>query len=163
MSSKQLRINVQAALRHLATGDLATSTTALLKTLGYSSNKTTDLPAQPTAFAKELEALVGGTRQLNPVEASLPDWKSAAFLFQLTNDELPALAAGQPDLLGHTSGMQAHQVESFVFIAIDLKARTWSRLTWPSSRARSIASSPCLPSCCSGTHRTTARRCCQSR
>ncbi len=127
MSSKQLRINVQAAMLHLATGDLATSTTALLKTLGYSSNKTTDLPAQPTAFAKELEALVGGTRQLNPVEASLPDWKSAAFLFQLTNDELPALAAGQPDLLGHTSGMQAHQVESFVFIAIDLKARTWSR------------------------------------
>jgi adenine-specific DNA-methyltransferase len=127
VSSKQLRTNVQAALHHLATGDLATSASALLDTLGYSSNKTTDLPAQPTAFAKELEALVGGTRQINPLEASLPNWKSAAFLFQLTNDELPALAAGQRDLLGHTGGVQAHQVESFVFIAIDLKPRTWSR------------------------------------
>ena len=106
---------------------MAISASALLSTLGYSSNKTTDLPAQPAAFAKQLEALAGGTRQLNPLEASLSDWKSAAFLFQLTNDELPALAAGQRDLLGHTGGVQAHQVESFVFIAIDLKPRTWSR------------------------------------
>ena len=127
MSSKQLRTDVQAALHHLAVGDLATSAAALLKTLGYSSNKTTDLPSQPAAFAKQLEALAGGTRQINPLEASLPDWKSAAFLFQLTNDELPALAAGQLSLLGETSGVQAHQVESFVFIAIDLKPRTWSR------------------------------------
>ena len=87
MSSIKLRTNVQAALHHLATGDLATSASALLDTLGYSSNKTTNLPAQPAAFAKQLEALAGGTRQLNPLEASLPDWKSAAFLFQLTNDE----------------------------------------------------------------------------
>jgi adenine-specific DNA-methyltransferase len=127
VSSTKLRTNVQAALLHLATGDLATSATALLTTLGYSSNKTTDLPAQPAAFAKQLEALAGGTRQINPLEVSLLDWKSAALLFQLTNDELPALAAGQRDLLGHTGGVQAHQVESFVFIAIDLKPRTWSR------------------------------------
>ncbi len=127
MSSQHLRTNVQAALHHLATGDLATTATKLLKTLGYASNKTIDLPAQPAAFAKALDALLGGTRPINALEASLPDWQSAAFLFQLTNDELPALAAGQPDLLGHTGGVQAHQVESFVFIAIDLKARTWSR------------------------------------
>ena len=127
MSSIKLRANVQAALLHLADGDLATSASALLKTLGYSSNKTTDLPAQPAAFAKQLEELAGGTLQINPLEASLLDWKSAAFLCQLTNDELPALAAGQLSLLGSTGGVQAHQVESFVFIAIDLKARTWSR------------------------------------
>lgn len=127
MSSKQLRADLQAALHSLATGDLRTNATALLKTLGYASHKTIDLPAKPEAFAKELEALLGGAGQLNAGHASLADWKSAAFLFQLTNDELPALAAGQPSLLGDTGGVQAYQVESFVFIALDLKARNWSR------------------------------------
>lgn len=127
MSSKQLRIDLLSALDKLATGDLGTSATALLKELGYASNKTIDLPSQPEAFAKELEALLGGAKQINASHASLADWKSAAFLFQLTNDELPALVAGQLSLLEGTSGVQAYQVESFVFIALDLKAGTWSR------------------------------------
>ena len=127
MTSKNLRTDLQAALQALCAGELRTSATALLGTLGYASNKTIDLPAQPVEFAKHLDALLGGTRPLNALEASLPDWKSAAFLFQLTNDELPALAAGQLSLLGDAGGMQAHQAQSFVFIAIDLKARAWSR------------------------------------
>ena len=127
MTSKKLRVDIEAALQALCTGDLRTTTTALLATLGYASNKTIDLPAQPAEFAKALTSLLSGRRPINALEASLPDWKSAAFLFQLTNDELPALAAGQLSLLSDTGGMQAHQVESFVFIAIDLKARAWSR------------------------------------
>jgi adenine-specific DNA-methyltransferase len=70
---------------------------------------------------------LGGSKQLNPAHASLADWQSAAFLFQLTNDELPALAAGQASLLTETGGVQAWQVESFVFLAIDLKPGSWSR------------------------------------
>ena len=127
MSSKQLRIDLLSALDKLATGDLRISATALLQKLGYASHKTLDLPTQPESFAKELEALLGGAKQINASHASLADWKSAAFLFQLTNDELPALAAGQLSLLEGTSGVQAYQVESFVFIALDLKAGTWSR------------------------------------
>ena len=127
MSSKQLRIDVQAALHTLATGDLQQCTTALLNTLGYASNKTLDLPNKPEVFVKDLEALLGNTKQLHAHNASLPDWKSAAFLFQLTNDELPALAAGQLSLLAGSGGVQAHQIESFVFLAIDLKPGTWSR------------------------------------
>ena len=127
MSSMQLRKELLSALDKLATDDLGTSATALLKVLGYASNKTIDLPSQPEAFAKELEGLLGGAKQINVTHASLPDWKSAAFLFQLTNDELPALAAGQLSLLEDTGGVQTYQVESFVFIALDLKAGTWSR------------------------------------
>jgi adenine-specific DNA-methyltransferase len=127
MSSMQLRKELLSALEKLATDDLGTSATALLKVLGYASNKTIDLPSQPEAFAKELEGLLGGAKQINVTHASLPDWKSAAFLFQLTNDELPALAAGQLSLLEDTGGVQTYQVESFVFIALDLKAGTWSR------------------------------------
>jgi len=48
-------------------------------------------------------------------------------LFQLTNDELPTLAAGQMSLLSPSRGVQAWQVESLVYLAIDLKTGTWSR------------------------------------
>nr|MDP2191301.1 hypothetical protein [Rhodoferax sp.] len=127
MSNKQLRADLQTALQNLATGDLRTSATALLGKLGYASHKTLDLPTEPQAFTKEVEALLGGSKQLNPAHASLADWQSAAFLFQLTNDELPALAAGQMSLLLETGGVHAWQVESFVFLALDLKPGTWSR------------------------------------
>lgn len=127
MSNLQLRAELQTALLNLATGDLRTSATALLGKLGYTSHKTLELPTQPQAFAKEVENLLGGSKQLNPAHASLADWQSAAFLFQLTNDELPALAAGQASLLTETGGVQAWQVESFVFLAIDLKPGSWSR------------------------------------
>ncbi len=127
MSSPKLRADLQSALQTLATGDLRTSATALLGKLGYASHKTLDLPTQPQAFTKEVESLLGGSKQLNPVHASLADWQSAAFLFQLTNDELPALAAGQMSLLTETSAVQTWQVESFVFLASDLKPGTWSR------------------------------------
>ncbi|WP_180129141.1 Eco57I restriction-modification methylase domain-containing protein [Rhodoferax sp. BLA1] len=127
MSGKLLRAELQAALHTLATGDLRTSATALLGKLGYASHKTLELPTQPQAFAKEVENLLGGSKQLNPVHASLAEWQSAAFLFQLTNDELPALAAGQMSLLTDTGGVQAWLVESFVFLALDLKPGAWSR------------------------------------
>lgn len=127
MSNLQLRAELQTALLNLATGDLRTSATALLGKLGYASHKTLELPTSPQAFAKEVENLLGGSKQLNPAHASLADWQSAAFLFQLTDDELPALAAGQASLLTETGGVQAWQVESFVFLAIDLKPGSWSR------------------------------------
>ena len=126
MSTPQFRTALQSALQGLAAGNLRTSATALLATLGYASPKTLDLPTQPQAFAHEVENLLGGSKQLNPLHASLADWKSAAFLFQLTNDELPALAAGQTSLLDGGS-VQAWQVESFVFLALDLKPGVWSR------------------------------------
>lgn len=126
MSNPPLRTALQATLHSLATGNLHASATALLATLGYASPKTLDLPTQPQAFAHEVENLLGGSKQLNPLHASLADWKSAAFLFQLTNDELPSLAAGQVSLLDGGS-VQAWQVESFVFLALDLKPGAWSR------------------------------------
>lgn len=126
-SPPALRAQLQAALQTLATGELQASATHLLATLGYASPKTLTLPSEPQAFAEEIENLTGGGKQLNADHASLPDWQRAAFLFQLTDDELPALAAGQMSLLAPASGVQAWQVESFVFLAIDLKPGAWSR------------------------------------
>jgi hypothetical protein len=61
---------------------------------------------------------------------STPAWltgKTPHFLFQLTNDELPTLAAGQTSLLAPGGDIQPWQVESFVFLTIDLKPGNWSR------------------------------------
>lgn len=127
MSNPKLREELQTALKAIASGDLRPSAVALLAKLGYASHKTIDLPAEPKAFSHELESLLGGSKQLNPIHANVADWKSAAFLFQLTNDELPALAAGQLSLLADRGGVQAWQVESFVFLALDLNAGAWSR------------------------------------
>jgi adenine-specific DNA-methyltransferase len=127
MSNPKLRTGLLAALQQLAHGDLQRNAFAVLAALGYASGKTLDLPSEPTLFAQELEALVGGIKQLPKDKACLADWKGAAFLFQLTNDELPTLAAGQMSLLSDTSGVQAYQIESFVFLAVDLKKGNWSR------------------------------------
>jgi type I restriction-modification system DNA methylase subunit len=127
MSNPKLRMGLQTALQQLAHGDLQRNAFAVLAALGYASGKTLDLPSKPTLFAQELEALVGGTKQLAKDNACLSDWKGAAFLFQLTNDELPTLAAGQMSLLSDTGGVQAYQIESFVFLAVDLKQGNWSR------------------------------------
>lgn len=127
MSNKQLRADLQSALHSFAVGDLHTSATALLGKLGYASHKTLDLPTEPQAFTREVENLLGDSKQLNFAHASLLEWQSASFLFQLSNDELPTLAAGQLSLLTDAGGVQAHQMESFVFLALDLKPGTWSR------------------------------------
>jgi hypothetical protein len=126
MSDTKLRARVENALKSAATGDLHAKALELLAALGYASNKTLNWPAQPDAFARELETLLGNTRKLNGEAASLADWQSVAFLFQLTNDELPTLAAGQMSFFGDT-GVQPYQIESFIFLAVDLKAGNWSR------------------------------------
>lgn len=81
MSNKQLRTNLQIALQSLATGDLRINAIALLGTLGYSSHKTLALPVDPTAFVKEVEALLGGSKQINPHMPAWPIGKVPPFSF----------------------------------------------------------------------------------
>lgn len=47
-------------------------------------------------------------------------------LFQLTNDEIPSLAVGQAPF-GASDELAQGQIESFVFLAIDLQGEHWSR------------------------------------
>jgi type I restriction-modification system DNA methylase subunit len=127
MTSLPLRNQLLAALTGLCEAPLQSGATQLLAALGYASGKTIALPTEPRAFATELAALTGTRQALTAATACLGEWRSAAFLFQLTNDELPTLAAGQMGLLPESGGVQSHQVESFVFLALDLKPGNWSR------------------------------------
>lgn len=127
MTSIQTRNQLLETLQGFAKAPLQKGAIAILNALGYASGKTIDLPSAPAAFAKELAALAGASNALSSDAACINEWVSAAFLFQLTNDELPTLAAGQMSLLPDSSGVQAYQVESFVFLALDLKPGNWSR------------------------------------
>ncbi|MDP2027390.1 TaqI-like C-terminal specificity domain-containing protein [Sulfuriferula sp.] len=126
MSDTQLRADIEDTLKAAASGDLRAHALKLLSTLGYASNKTLDWPTQPQVFARDIETLLGGSNRLNLETACLADWQSVFFLFQLTNDELPTLAAGQMSFFNDT-GVQPYQIESFIFLAVDLKAGNWSR------------------------------------
>lgn len=126
MSATQLRTRPEDVMKSAAAGDLRASAHELLSTLGYSSNKTLDWPTQPQTFTREVEALLGGSNQLNAEPDCLADWKSVVFLSQPTNEKLPTFAAGQLSFFTDT-GVQPYQIESFIFRAVDLKASKRSR------------------------------------
>jgi type I restriction-modification system DNA methylase subunit len=121
-----LRRSIQDALLDFASQPLAHSATALLAALGYRSSKTADL-------GNSAESLLGSIEQFRPelgiidrVKVQASRWKSCAFLFQITNDEIPSLAMGQAPL-GADIKLAQSQIESLVFLAIDLQGEQWSR------------------------------------
>ena len=98
----------------------------LLNSLGYVSEKTTDL-------GDSVESLLGNIEQFKPelgtisrTKVKADRWKSCAFLFQLTNDETTSLAVGQASL-SVDNKVARSQIESFVFLAIELQGDSWSR------------------------------------
>ena len=119
------RQTIQSALKALASQPLAQAATKLLQSLGYSSDKTADL-------GRTAETLLPNIEQFRPELGKIGDkvkaerWRSCAFLFQLTNDEIPSLAIGQIPL-GADQKIARSQIESFVFLAIELQGESWSR------------------------------------
>lgn len=124
-NSVERRQVIQSALKALASQPLAQAATKLFQSLGYSSDKTADL-------GQTAEALLANIEQFRPELGKIGDkvkaerWRSCAFLFQLTNDEIPSLAIGQIPL-GTDHKIARNQIESFVFLAIELQGESWSR------------------------------------
>jgi len=120
------RQQVQDALRSFATDPLRKAATGLLVALGYASDKTADLGNDSKSFLASIETFRADLGPINRDKVKADLWQSCAFLFQLTNDEIPSLAIGQAPL-GADSKVARGQIESFVFMAIDLKGEDWSR------------------------------------
>lgn len=122
----QRRQAVEAALHSFANAPLPKASAKLLNSLGYASEKTTDLGGS-------VESLLGNIEKFKPElgiirrdKVKADRWKSCAFLFQLTNDEITSLAVGQASL-GVDNKVARSQIESFVFVAIELQGESWSR------------------------------------
>ena len=96
----------------------------LLSSLGYKSDKTADFGSKPEQFVAAVEEATHST--FNRDKAHVSRWKQCAFLFQLTNDEIPSLAMGQQAFSTDTK-LARSLIESFVFLAIELQGESWSR------------------------------------
>lgn len=120
------RGKVELALKAAFNSPLGGGLTGLLAALGYRSDKTTDFGTTPTKFALSLRQFSNASRELDVDRAALADWQACSLLFQLTNDEIPSLMLGQQTVIVGGSSLSQH-IESFVFLAIELKGEDWSR------------------------------------
>jgi len=118
------REQIQVALNAFSDTSLSTASTQLLKALGYASSKSADFGNMPEQFVAAVEAATHST--FNRDKARVSRWKQCAFLFQLTNDEIPSLAMGQQAFSTDTK-LARSLIESFVFLAIELQGENWSR------------------------------------
>ena len=117
---------IASALDSFSQQALPLAAVGLLKTLGYSSDKTIDLGSRPADFVARLHQFSQTPSAFDDARAKVAQWRSAHFLFQLTNDEIPSLMLGQRSF-STAASVHAQQLESFVFLAIALDGEDWSR------------------------------------
>jgi adenine-specific DNA-methyltransferase len=108
--------NALANFQLLALKDAARQ---FLATLGYKSDRfIADADSKPQSFLD----LFGSGQPFDPTKALVAEWKSADFLFQLTDEEL----SRETSLFVDTS-VNARLLKSYVFIAIELKETDYAR------------------------------------
>ncbi|MBK1642082.1 hypothetical protein CKO12_09380 [Chromatium okenii] len=105
---------------------LQTAATALFNTLGYFSNKTAEFGNSAEEFLNHIERQRPEYPPLNRAQLAAAQWLSCAFLFQLTDDEIPLLATSA-NVFNNAQQLLPNESESFVFLAVDLSGETWSR------------------------------------
>ncbi|MER8983687.1 TaqI-like C-terminal specificity domain-containing protein [Mesorhizobium sp. M0843] len=111
-------VEVRSAVERLAKGNLREAGKALLSALGYSSPKTLETAGDPGSL---LDALGIERAKFETIER----WRSLDLVFQLTGDELPSLSRGSDPQTDKT--YQQRQIDSFVFLALDLDDQAWGR------------------------------------
>jgi adenine-specific DNA-methyltransferase len=90
-----------------------------LASLGYKSDRfIAEADSKPQAFLD----LFGSCHPFDPAKALVSEWKSADFLFQLTDEEL----SHETSLFADTS-VRAGLLKSYVFLAIELKGAEYAR------------------------------------
>jgi adenine-specific DNA-methyltransferase len=119
--SKERLEQVRVALRQAASGPLREGTRGLLNLLGYDSPKTLETSGDPVELLRALGADPAAFDDFGGVGA----WSSLDVVFQLTGDELPALARGSTPTTA--DDYRKRDIDSFVFLALDLQARDWPR------------------------------------
>lgn len=115
---------LRTALTDFQKRSLREAGAGLLSSLGYKSDKTADFGSKPEQFVAAVEEATHST--FNRDKAHVSRWKQCAFLFQLTNDEIPSLAMGQQAFSTDTK-LARNLIESFVFLTIELQGESWSR------------------------------------
>ncbi len=101
---------------------LRSPTLALFATLGYRSSRTLVIDPPTAAGLQALFAI-----RLDPQRALTAEWDAVEFLFQLTDAEMQALGAQQPLPFDSTQPVDDTRMQSYLFLAIRLRAAHYSR------------------------------------
>ena len=110
-----LKTQIQERIEAFQKGSLRGNALALLKSLGYASEKTLEIDS-----LAELQEQLDGKGFLTEQNALLSKWRQVHFLFQLTADEL-SRGSQQTLLLEDESTVDLKQVKSYVFFALELE------------------------------------------
>lgn len=119
--SPQRLAEISQALQQVGGTDLHAAGATLLRTLGYASPKTLETGGDPATLLGAVDIAPERFDALGGVGR----WRSLEVVFQLTGDELPALARGSaPSTAGE---YRTGDIDSFVFLTLDLDDGPWTR------------------------------------
>lgn len=118
MNEQQMKDKIAKSIQNLAAGDAAQKLELLFQTLGYTTQRKFELDSNhPEDFIDTF-----GFGEINHQRASLSQWKSVDFLFQLTEDEIKS--NGQ---LGFSSNIDQNYLQSYIFLAVELRENDYTR------------------------------------
>ena len=109
------KIEIQEALARIAKGKFLDSTRQLFAVLGYTSDRRIDIvPNTAQGFADQFGAV-------NSDKALTSEWRSADFLFQLTDEEIGNRLAFSNE------AVDTSVIESYIFLGIQLTGNQYTR------------------------------------
>ncbi|MEG4851037.1 TaqI-like C-terminal specificity domain-containing protein [Microcoleus sp. B5-D4] len=118
MNEQEMKDKIAKSIQNLAAGDAAQKLELLFQTLGYTTQRKFELDSNhPEDFIDTF-----GFGEINQQRASLSQWKSVDFLFQLTEDEIKS--NGQ---LGSFSNIDQNYLQSYIFLAVELRENDYTR------------------------------------
>ncbi|MEG3934020.1 TaqI-like C-terminal specificity domain-containing protein [Microcoleus sp. T3_B1] len=118
MNEQHMKDKIAKSIQNLAAGNAAQKLELLFQTLGYTTQRKFELDSNhPEDFIDTF-----GFGEINQQRASLSQWKSVDFLFQLTEDEIKS--NGQ---LGFSSNIDKNYLQSYIFLAVELRENDYTR------------------------------------
>lgn len=122
MNDTDIKINIEQSIAGFAKNNLFDAAKTLLNSLGYKSDKT--LRLSPNNFSGLAQVFDITRSNFKQDKALVSDWKSVEIIFQLGDDDLSSQNA-----LFDTKSVDNKIIESFLFIAIELKNGNYNRST----------------------------------
>jgi hypothetical protein len=122
MTTIDLKNQIERSIMAFSQGNLRENGIRLLKSLGYSSDR--QVTIEPNTFAGfvEIHPPLAG---INKQKALVDNWLSVDILFQLTGEDLKQITQGR--LIFDKNRIDNQIIESYLFLAIELKPEDYSR------------------------------------
>ncbi|MEG4244183.1 TaqI-like C-terminal specificity domain-containing protein [Microcoleus sp. MON2_D6] len=118
MNEREMKDKIAKSIQSLAAGNAAEKLELLFQTLGYTTQRKFELDSNsPEDFIDTF-----GFGEINQQRASLSQWKSVDFLFQLTEDEIKSNRK-----LGFSSNIDQNYLQSYIFLAVELRENDYTR------------------------------------